>query len=175
MAGSKNPVPPSILSVNNINNEAARTGSARSNKNAVTKTDQANKGILCIVIPGARMFNIVVIKLIAPNIEEKPAANRPIIMKSNAGPGAPLVESGGYMTQPPPKPFPEAEPGTKKLISKQIKATGRSQNDRLFILGNAISGAPIIIGTNQLPNPPMTAGITMKKIIIKPCIDAKTL
>ena len=81
-----------------------------------------------------------------------------MIIKSNAGPGAPLVESGGYMTHPPPKPFPEAEPGTKKLISKQINATGRSQNDRLFILGNAISGAPIIMGTNQLPNPPMTAG-----------------
>ena len=175
MAGSKKPVPPSILSVNNINNEAARTGSASSSKNAVTKTDQANKGILCIVIPGARIFSIVVIKLIAPNIEEKPAANKPMIIKSNAGPGAPLVESGGYITQPPPKPFPEADPGTKKLISKQISATGSNQNDRLFILGNAMSGAPIMIGTNQLPNPPITAGITMKNIIIKPCIDAKTL
>ena len=29
-------------------------------------------------------------------------------------------------------------------------------------------GAPIIIGTNQLPNPPIIAGITIKKIIIKP-------
>ena len=55
-------------------------------------------------------------------------------MKSKAGPGAPLVERGGYITQPPPKPLPDAEPGTKKLISKQIKATGRSQNERLFIL-----------------------------------------
>jgi len=98
-----------------------------------------------------------------------------MIIKSNAGPGAPLVESGGYITQPPPKPFPDADPGTKKLISKQISATGSNQNDRLFILGNAMSGAPIMIGTNQLPNPPITAGITMKNIIIRPCIDAKTL
>ena len=35
----------------------------------------------------------------------------------------------------------------------------------LFIRGKAISGAPIINGTNQLPNPPISVGITMKKII----------
>jgi hypothetical protein len=35
----------------------------------------------------------------------------------------------------------------------------------LFILGNAISGAPIIKGTNQLPKPPISVGITIKKII----------
>jgi hypothetical protein len=37
----------------------------------------------------------------------------------------------------------------------------------LFIRGKAISGAPIIIGTNQFPNPPIIIGITMKKIITK--------
>jgi hypothetical protein len=36
----------------------------------------------------------------------------------------------------------------------------------LFILGNAISGAPIIKGTNQLPKPPIRIGITAKKIIM---------
>ena len=35
--------------------------------------------------------------------------------------------------------------------------------------GNAMSGAPIISGTNQLPNPPMSAGITKKKIMMSPC------
>ena len=29
-----------------------------------------------------------------------------------------------------------------------------------------MSGAPIINGTNQLPNPPISVGITIKKIII---------
>lgn len=43
---------------------------------------------------------------------------------------------------------------------------GRSQNLILFIRGNAISGAPSIIGTNQFPNPPIMIGITIKKIII---------
>ena len=41
-----------------------------------------------------------------------------------------------------------------------------SQNDRLFSRGNAMSGAPIMIGTNQLPKPPIIAGITMKKIMM---------
>lgn len=44
---------------------------------------------------------------------------------------------------------------------------GRSQKLMLFIRGNAISGAPIIRGTNQLPNPPIIIGITMKKIMTK--------
>jgi hypothetical protein len=42
---------------------------------------------------------------------------------------------------------------------------GRSQNLILFSRGNAISGAPSISGSNQLPNPPMNTGITRKKII----------
>ncbi|PRP74566.1 hypothetical protein PROFUN_16061 [Planoprotostelium fungivorum] len=42
---------------------------------------------------------------------------------------------------------------------------GNNQNDRLFNRGNAMSGAPTITGTNQLPNPPINTGITMKKIM----------
>ena len=38
----------------------------------------------------------------------------------------------------------------------------------LFMRGNAMSGAPIISGTNQLPNPPIIAGMTMKKTMIRP-------
>lgn len=37
----------------------------------------------------------------------------------------------------------------------------------LFIRGNAMSGAPIMRGTNQLPNPPIMMGMTIKKIITK--------
>ena len=51
---------------------------------------------------------------------------------------------------------------------KSMKATGNNQKEILFIRGNAISGAPIIIGTNQLPKPPIIAGITMKNIMISP-------
>lgn len=35
----------------------------------------------------------------------------------------------------------------------------------LFMRGNAISGAPIIKGTSQFPNPPIIIGITIKKIM----------
>lgn len=35
----------------------------------------------------------------------------------------------------------------------------------LFIRGNAVSGAPIISGTNQFPKPPIIIGITMQKIV----------
>ncbi len=43
----------------------------------------------------------------------------------------------------------------------------RSQKLRLLRRGKDISGAPIRIGTIQLPKPPMRIGITTKKIIIK--------
>jgi hypothetical protein len=35
----------------------------------------------------------------------------------------------------------------------------------LLSRGNAISGAPNISGSNQLPKPPIKTGITRKKII----------
>jgi len=38
-----------------------------------------------------------------------------------------------------------------------------------------MSGAPIIIGTNQLPKPPTITGITIKKIIIRAWAVIKTL
>ena len=45
----------------------------------------------------------------------------------------------------------------------------------LFMRGKAMSGAPIISGTNQLPKPPIIAGMTMKKIMISPCAVTNTL
>ena len=59
-------------------------------------------------------------------------------------------------------------PSTKIDTNNKISATGNNQKEMLFILGKAISGAPIMIGTNQLPKPPIIAGITIKKIIINP-------
>lgn len=45
----------------------------------------------------------------------------------------------------------------------------------LFMRGKAISGAPIISGISQLPNPPIIMGITMKKIIMKAWAVTSTL
>ncbi len=47
------------------------------------------------------------------------------------------------------------------------KAGTSSQNEMLFMRGNAMSGAPIMIGTIQLAKPPIIAGMTMKKIMIR--------
>ncbi len=49
-----------------------------------------------------------------------------------------------------------------------MKENGSSQNEMLFIRGNAMSGAPIISGVNQLPKPPIIAGMIMKNTMISP-------
>src|SRR5690606_15215078 len=144
----------------------ARTGSDSSSRKAVMSTDQAKSGILCSVMPGARMLKMVVMKLMAPRIDEAPATCSDRIAKSDAGPGEPEVESGGYIVQPVPAPWPPAEPGMKKEIISSRKAGGSSQNEMLFSRGNAMSGAPIMIGIIQLAKPPIIAGMTMKKIMI---------
>jgi hypothetical protein len=46
-----------------------------------------------------------------------------------------------------------------------VREGGSNQNDRLFMRGKDISGAPLIKGKNQLPKPPIKIGITIKKII----------
>ena len=56
-----------------------------------------------------------------------------------------------------------------------INAGIRNQNLMLFIRGNAISAAPNIRGTSQLPNPPIKIGITIKKIMMKACAVTITL
>ena len=50
-----------------------------------------------------------------------------------------------------------------------------SQNEMLFMRGKAMSGAPIISGTNQLPKPPMSAGMTRKNTMIRPWPVTRTL
>ena len=59
-----------------------------------------------------------------------------------------------------PAPFSTAADDTNKRSEG-----GRSQNLMLFNRGKAISGAPSISGSNQLPKPPINTGITRKKII----------
>jgi hypothetical protein len=110
---------------------------------------------------GDRIFRIVVMKLIAPRIEEIPAKCSEKIPKSTAPPGwAMFLERGGYTVHPVPTPAL-----VKADINSREREGGNSQNLILFIRGNAISGAPIIIGTNQFPKPPIIIGITIKKIM----------
>lgn len=73
-------------SVNNIVIAPAKTGNDNSNNIAVTIIAQQNKGNLCNVIPGFRILRIVVIKFIAPNIDEIPAKCKLKIAKSTDPP-----------------------------------------------------------------------------------------
>jgi hypothetical protein len=79
------------------------------------------------------------------------------------------------MVQPAPTPGDPGSPSTNIEVSSRAMEAGSSQNEMLFMRGNAMSGAPIISGTIQLPKPPIIAGITMKKIMIKPCAVVNTL
>src|SRR5258708_14802429 len=95
--------------------------------------------------------------------------------KPAAGHGWTEVDRGAYMVQPAPTPLAPGSPSMKEEIRSSAKEAGSSQNEMLFMRGNAMSGAPIISGTNQLPKPPIIAGITMKKIMIRPCEVTNTL
>ena len=98
-------------------------------------------------------------------MDETPAICKLKIAKSTAAPecaNTPL--KGGYSVQPVPAPH-----STQKLKYNNKKDGGSNQKLKLFNLGNAISGAPNIIGKNIFPAQPINRGITIKKIIIKPC------
>lgn len=106
-----------------------------------------------------RIFIIVQIKFIAPKIEAIPERCKLKIAKSTAAPECAIMpDKGGYTVHPVPTP------ASHKIDPTSInKEGGNNQKLILFILGKAISGAPIINGTSQFPNPPINAGITIKK------------
>lgn len=150
-----------FLSVNNIVIAPANTGNDNNNKNAVIKTAHTNNGKLWKDRLFTRILKIVQIKLIAPKIEDAPDKCKLKIAKSTEPPEcAVALDSGGYTVQPVPTPA-----SVNIDANNNSNEGGNNQKLMLFILGKAISGAPIIKGTNQLPNPPIKVGITMKKII----------
>ena len=158
-------------SVSSIVMPAANTGSERSSNMAVIITDHTNRGVWYCDIAGGFMLMIVVIKLMAPKIEETPAKCKEKMVRSTEAPEwARLPAKGGYMVQPVPAPA-----STIDDARSSSNEGGRSQKLILFIRGNAISGAPIIRGTSQLPNPPIIIGITIKKIITNARVVTTTL
>ena len=81
MCAPKRRSPPSAKSA------AASTGKAISTRIEVTRIVQVNIGIRNIVMPGARMQTIVVMKLTDPRIVPKPASARPKTHRSPPRPG----------------------------------------------------------------------------------------
>src|ERR1700739_1621856 len=110
-------VVPKLRSVSSMVMAPASTGSDNSSRNTVTRIDHTNSGILCRYMPGARMLKMVVMKLMAPRIEEAPARWIERMAKSTAGPGWPDVDSGAYMVQPAPTPLAPGSPSTKVEIN----------------------------------------------------------
>jgi hypothetical protein len=78
--------------------------------------------------------------------------------------------NGGYTVHPVPAPD-----STKLLLISISRAGIKNQKLILLSRGKAISGAPSIRGINQLPNPPIKIGITIKKIIINAWAVTTTL
>jgi hypothetical protein len=99
----------------------------------------------------------VVIKFIAPKIDDKPAKCKEKIIASICDS---LRLRGGYMVQPDPILL------WNSLCNKHITDGANNQKEKLLRRGQAMSGVPTISGISQLPNPPINMGITKKKIII---------
>jgi hypothetical protein len=75
-----------FLSVNNIVIAPANTGNDNNSSIAVTTTAHPNNETLCNLIPPALIFNIVVIKFIAPNNELTPDKCKAKMARSTLGP-----------------------------------------------------------------------------------------
>src|SRR3954470_23149313 len=167
-AGSKNAVQ-KLRSQISMVIAPASTGTASTSRNAVTSSDQMNSGILCSVMPGARMLKMVTMKFIDPSSELMPARCSANSVQSMPIPGSYMPpDSGGYSVQPEPD-SPISRP-----MQISTKAGGSSQKLMLFRRGNAMSGAPIISGMNQLPKPPISAGMTTKNTMIRPWAEMMT-
>jgi hypothetical protein len=93
-AGSKNEVL-KFLSVNNIVIAPANTGNDNKSKTAVMKTAQTNNGNLWNVIPGVLILIIVVMKFIAPKIDDAPAKCKLKIAKSIEPPEWKSIDARG--------------------------------------------------------------------------------
>lgn len=75
---------------------AARTGRERRRRTAVIRTAHTKRGVWYWVMAGGFMLIIVVIKLIAPRIEEIPARCKEKIVKSTEAPAwAKFPDKGG--------------------------------------------------------------------------------
>ncbi len=153
---------PKNLSVSSMVTAPARTGITAISRNAVISQLHTNSGILSRSTPGARRFRIVAMMLIAPMIEEMPIMCTENTRQATDAP--PCSASGGYIVQPPAG----APPGMNSVLSSNVNANGRIQNDQLFMRGRAMSGAPICIGIIQLARP-TKAGMIAPKIITSAC------
>jgi len=82
-----NTCPPSLRSISSTSNAAASTGNARITSTLVSRMFQVKMGIRNMVMPGARMQMIVVMKLTPDRMVPSPDRVRPMIHMSPPTPG----------------------------------------------------------------------------------------
>lgn len=158
--GSKNPVL-KFRSVSNMVKAPAKTGKESNRRTAVTSKLQAKRLSRSQETAGLRILITVVIKFTAPRRDETPAKCNEKIAKSTEWLLCPSNElRGGYNVHPVPTP-----PSIRDDNRRKMREGGKNQNLILFKRGKAISAAPTSRGNIQLPKPPMSTGITKKKII----------
>jgi hypothetical protein len=149
----------------------ANTGKAKSNKQVVIKIEIEKREMLFNSKLLFFIFKIVEIKLIELIIEEIPAiCNEKIIISIDELELKIKLVRGGYIVQPTPLRILFIEE-----FNIKIREGMSNQKLILFKRGKHISIEFIIIGINQFPNPPIIAGITIKKIIIIACLVTKEL
>ena len=86
---------PNFRSASSANSAAARTGKASSTRTAVSSTFHTKIGMRNMVMPGARMQMMVVMKLTAPRMVPKPENARPMIHMSAPMPGERTASESG--------------------------------------------------------------------------------
>src|SRR5262249_57528360 len=92
---------PNLRSASRHSSAAASTGKASSISTAVSSTFQQKIGIRNMVMPGARMQMIVVMKLTALRMVPKPESTSPMIHISEPMPGERIASlRGAYANQP---------------------------------------------------------------------------
>jgi len=93
-------------------------------------------------MPGARIFKVVVMKLMAPITDA--TQNSPMLTSHKSvpnacpGPAVVIALSGGYCVQP----APDAPPGTKNAAINTKNESRVIQNPDALSFGNAISETP---------------------------------
>ena len=164
-AGSKICVP-NKRSDSKAKNAAARGGNASKTNIEVSKTFQEKIDIRNIVIPGARIVKIVVMKFTPPRIVPRPPSASPTIQRSPPIPGEySALESGAYAVQP----NEAAPPGDKNPAVAIRPPNKNNQNENIFNLGKATSAAPICSGMITLAKPTNNGVANISNMMV-PCI-----
>ena len=132
---------PKWRSANSMSRPAVRMGVASTTSSDVARVAQQKMGMRIMLMPGALIFRMVTMKLMAPSTEAIPTIKSPRIHRSS--PVLPWSERGAKLVHP----AAAAPPLARKPERTVRPPTGRSQNDRAFTRGNAMSSAPICRGT----------------------------